>query len=123
MKIPFQLYYVGIGGFFGAVGRYLISGWMYSPLDTLLVNVLGSFLLGILIYHFEYTISESVRLRLFLGIGFMGSFTTFSTFIVQTAMMEPSHAIPNIAANVILAILAVYLARAGAIYVRCKVVK
>lgn len=119
--LPFQLYYVTIGGFLGAAGRYLVSMWVYSPLDTLLVNVLGSFLLGLLLYGSEYTGYASVRLRLLLGIGFTGAFTTFSTFIILTVQMEPAYAALNIAANILPALLGVYLARAGAIYARRRV--
>lgn len=75
---------VAIGGFFGACSRYVISMFCNSrfstsfPYGTLVVNSLGSFLLGILIG----TQAQEVYLFL-LGIGFLGAFTTFSTLNVE----------------------------------------
>jgi CrcB protein len=112
---------VALGGFLGSVSRYLISEWVYCPMDTFFVNVAGSFLLGLLLYYFEYTGSSSVKLKLFLGIGFLGSFTTFSTFVVQTLEMNILTAMVNVMANVGIALLAVYLARAGAIFCQRRV--
>lgn len=73
-----------IGGFFGAISRFSISNWIkgkYStsfPIATLMVNLVGSFLLGLLIGgDFGHTWS------LLLGTGFMGAFTTFSTFKLE----------------------------------------
>lgn len=116
MKITLPLFYVAAGGFLGSVSRYLVSDWIYSPMDTFFVNVTGSFFLGLLIYYFEYAGSSSSHLKLFLGIGFMGSFTTFSTFIVQTVTMDPLLAMANFAGNVGIALLAVYIARAGTVF-------
>lgn len=70
---------VGIGGSIGAIGRYLVSLWWKStgnsfPWGTLLVNLMGSFWLGWMVQH----ISEP-QWMLLLGVGFLGSFTTFST--------------------------------------------
>ncbi|WP_102028978.1 fluoride efflux transporter FluC [Salirhabdus sp. Marseille-P4669] len=69
---------VAIGGFFGAILRFAMSKWngkRNMPIGTLLANLLGSFLLGMLIC---FGIRGS--LYAFLGIGFLGAFTTFSTF-------------------------------------------
>jgi CrcB protein len=75
---------VAAGGFAGAVARYAASRWVSArfpsrfPLGTLLVNVLGSFLLG-------WIVGAGVDERwvLLLGTGFMGAFTTFSTLNVE----------------------------------------
>lgn len=84
-----SLLLVGIGGFFGSIGRYLFAQLIYRwfeptfPLSTLIVNVLGSFLIGAV-----YGISEkggllSSEMRIFLTVGLLGGFTTFSTFSVE----------------------------------------
>ncbi len=85
----FKVLLVGLGGFCGAVARYLVSGLMLKvsaefPWGTLVVNVLGSFLLGFLMALVTETLAISPNERLFLAIGFLGSFTTFSTFIYET---------------------------------------
>ncbi|MBP2030848.1 CrcB protein [Methanohalophilus levihalophilus] len=113
MKIPLPVFYVAVGGFLGSVSRFLVFEWLYNPIDTFFVNVAGSFLLGLLIYYFEYTGSSYSQLKLFLGIGFMGSFTTFSTFIMQTVTMNPLLAMANVAGNIGIAMFVVYLARTG----------
>ncbi|MHA2501595.1 MAG: fluoride efflux transporter FluC [Candidatus Kariarchaeaceae archaeon] len=84
-KIP-NLALVGFGGILGTMTRYLLSIMINHerfPLSTFIVNVLGSFLLGFLM-----TMHESDRLSqdwaLLLGVGYMGSLTTMSTFAVDT---------------------------------------
>ena len=85
----FKILLVGLGGFCGAVARYFVSGFMLKvsaafPWGTLVVNVVGSFLLGFLMALVTETLAISPNERLFLAIGFLGSFTTFSTFIYET---------------------------------------
>lgn len=83
-----QLFYVALGGAFGAVGRYLVAGWVqdlsgsFFPWGTVIVNALGSYLLGFVI---QVGISGSLdsEYRLFLAVGFLGAFTTFSTFAYE----------------------------------------
>jgi CrcB protein len=77
---------IAIGGGIGAVGRYLImegvNSWLGQdfPYSTLIVNVVGSFVIGLLFGALAVTWSPSAELRGFLIIGFLGSFTTFSAF-------------------------------------------
>ena len=86
---------VGIGGFFGAVSRYgvylLSSRFLPAgfPYATLIVNALGSFLLGIL---FAETVRGAMleRLLLLLSVGFMGAFTTFSTYSLDLIILYKS---------------------------------
>ncbi len=108
---------VGIGGFLGAISRYLIillNDKFYNnynfPFDTLFVNVLGSFLIGIaLALGVKYDILSRHTLGSFLLVtGFLGSFTTFSAFSRDTLIlfMEKYYttAVMNILLNVILSI-------------------
>lgn len=80
----FTFLLVGVGGFLGAVARYSASQYFHEnhtfrlPSATLLVNILGSFLLGLLIGK-----GTSEMWSLLLGTGFLGSFTTFSTFKLE----------------------------------------
>lgn len=86
--ILFHITLVAIGGFFGAVSRFSVSNWLkkkYSstfPIATLFVNLVGSFLLGLIIGA-----NLESSWRLLLGTGFMGAFTTFSTFKLENIQM------------------------------------
>lgn len=81
---------VGAGGFIGSIARYLtvisIDKKFNSvfPLGTLVVNIAGSFILGVLLAVIaKKTGSHSEQWRLFLGVGFCGGFTTFSAFALE----------------------------------------
>lgn len=81
-----EIIVVGAGGFIGAVARYLLSGLIHRNLDssfpwgTFTVNIVGCFLIGCLLYLVENRLVVSDQMRLFLGIGILGAFTTFATF-------------------------------------------
>lgn len=82
-----KLLLVGLGGFLGAISRYLMSGLVYNlfdkpifPYGTLAVNILGCFLIGLLNGIFEVRQIINPEIRLVVFIGFLGGFTTFSTF-------------------------------------------
>jgi CrcB protein len=82
-----KLLIIGAGGFIGSVSRYLISGTVYRimgkpyfPYGTLAVNLLGCFLIGLLSGVSETRQLFNPEMRLFLFIGLLGGFTTFSTF-------------------------------------------
>lgn len=85
---------VGIGGFLGAVARYVLSGWIASraaarldlalPVGTLFVNVTGSFVLAVFLAWFANRLEISENWRLLIATGFCGSYTTFSTFAYET---------------------------------------
>ena len=83
-----NMLFVAIGGFFGANCRYIMSQFFKKripskwPLGTLAVNLLGSFLLGYLIGA-----NGEERITLLLGTGFMGAFTTYSTFNLETIQL------------------------------------
>lgn len=87
--------YVGIGGFVGAILRYLITisltcGSLEIPLFTLIINLSGSFLLAyITFYIFEkYKLAKPIKLALTTGL--LGSFTTFSTFSIELVTLLTS---------------------------------
>jgi CrcB protein len=87
--MPYLL--VGVGGFIGANARFVVSrlvGALFEtpfPLGTFLINVSGSFLLGILgTVVAQKVMPNSESMRLALGVGFLGAFTTFSTFEFET---------------------------------------
>ncbi|WP_340819386.1 fluoride efflux transporter CrcB [Methanolobus sp. WCC4] len=107
---------IGAGGFCGAISRYLIAGQFEPAPGTLVVNVLGSILLGFLMYNSEYRGYVSPRIRMFFGIGFLGSLTTFSTFTVQTFQMPLVEAGSNILANLTLTLAGVFAGRGIVIY-------
>lgn len=88
-----QIFVVGCGGFLGAVCRYLLSQWISVlhkgtfPLATLLVNVLGCFLIGFLTALLSGFFPGRKNLSLFLTTGLLGGFTTFSTFGLETVSL------------------------------------
>lgn len=103
-------------GALGAVSRYAVSGYMYRVFGerlawgTLAVNVLGSFFLGVLmVVGFQSSALPSVW-RVGLGIGFLGAFTTYSTFSYETVRyLEQGawgSALSNVALNLVLGLAA-----------------
>ncbi|MDG6242936.1 MAG: fluoride efflux transporter CrcB [Methanolobus sp.] len=108
---------IGTGGFLGAITRFIISGQPASATGTLTVNVLGSLLIGILMYSSQYLGYVPPRWRMFFGIGFLGSFTTFSTFTIQTFQMPFPEALINIVTNVLLTLTGIFTGRAFILYI------
>jgi len=107
------LLFVGIGGFIGAISRFLLSGYFQKlsqtnfPFGTLGVNIIGSFLLGILFFIFTQ-ISIPPNIKSLLTTGMMGAFTTYSTFAFETFLLIQGGsyilATLNILLNVVLTI-------------------
>lgn len=112
--------FVSLGAAIGGAFRYWLSNIIYIflpsyfPFGTLAVNVLGSFILGIIIFYFDDNGLISQGIKLFLAVGFCGGFTTFSTFSLETVNLfkasEFHFAFFNILLNVSLCLLGVYLA-------------
>ena len=114
-----DLFVVGIGGFFGAIARYATSlavavVWPgRPPIATFLVNVAGSFALGFLLAYHPGGAPVDARLRLLLGTGFLGAFTTFSTFEIDAQQMwatgEPGWAALYVVGSVVAGLVATLL--------------
>ena len=90
-----MLWYIAAGSAVGGVSRYLVGSLLQRlaaygfPGGTLLINVSGSFLLGLILQYAIETSAISPELRAFLTIGFCGGYTTFSTFSYESlALME-----------------------------------
>jgi CrcB protein len=105
---------VAIGGFAGANLRYAAGLLAPGLPGTLAVNAVGSFLLGVVLYEAIYAGVLSRRTRTLLATGFLSSFTTYSTFAVQTVQSEPALLLANVAANYALGFAGVLAGRAVA---------
>jgi CrcB protein len=113
-----QILYLAIAGALGAVSRFLLSGFTYRllgsgfPYGTLCVNVIGSFLIGFVMQVGLNTDIIPQSLRTVITVGFLGAFTTFSTFSFETLNYIQDGvwgmALLNIAVNVIVCLLAVF---------------
>lgn len=98
---------IGLGGFLGANLRYLVGGWAADrlgstfPYGTLLINVSGSFLIGLFLTLITERFTAPPGLRLFFAIGFLGAYTTFSTFSFESLALIQSRAYFAAAANLL----------------------
>jgi fluoride exporter len=102
--------FIFIGGGIGASCRYWLSGVVYRwvpvsfPFGNLVVNISGCFLIGLLMAAFSDRFTVSPALRIFLVIGILGGFTTFSSFSYETFALfrdnEVARAMLNIAVSV-----------------------
>jgi len=114
-----KLLIVTIGAGLGGGLRYWLSNYIakvlpiFFPYGTLAVNLLGSIILGILIFGFEERGNLSISMKLFLGVGFCGGLTTFSTFSLETFNLlrntEFLLAGLNIFTNVIFTLIGIYI--------------
>jgi len=110
---------IGFGGFAGSVSRYYVSklnlfaGFFSIPLGTLVVNVLGSLIIGFLAGIADKSTVLTLEWRLFLMVGFCGGFTTFSTFANENMSLMHNGQFLSMAfytgLSVFLGFLAVYL--------------
>jgi CrcB protein len=100
-----EMLWVGLGGFVGANARYLLGGWIAArvgssfPYGTFVINMSGSFALGAIMGTLEgHVLSPAVRLS--LAIGFVGGYTTFSTFTYETLRLLEDGSVLLATANV-----------------------
>jgi len=84
---------VGSGGFLGAISRAYLNGLISHklthtlPFGTLGVNLLGSFIMGVLMAYFMHSNLFSVHIKSFLTTGFLGALTTYSTFAMESFLL------------------------------------
>ena len=109
--------FVAMGGATGSVSRYLLANWIHSlwegkvPVGTLLVNVSGSFVIGVLYVILVERQHFHADWRSVLMVGFLGGFTTFSTFSLETiTLFEAGHFVHALAYMLGSAILCVAMA-------------
>lgn len=117
-----EIIIVMLGGSIGAVARYLIGNWSANrlgidfPYGTLLVNIAGCFLMGIIMTLITEKMHTHANVKLLLTVGFLGALTTFSSFSYETLhLLETNRPIPvllNIFANVSGGLLAAWLGTA-----------
>lgn len=111
-----QFMVVGVGGFFGAGLRFALGSWVHRvlpaaafPWGTMAVNLLGCLLIGLLA---SYRQPLEPGVRLFLMVGLLGGFTTFSTFALETLTLTQQDnylmAFVNVAAKVLFGLLAAW---------------
>ncbi len=109
---------VGLGGFIGAVLRYLISLIPIKnpesfPINTFIINIIGTFAIGCLAFATSKNENIDPKLLLFLKVGICGGFTTFSTFSLETAELIKSGsiviAIIYVIASIVIGVLVVML--------------
>jgi len=119
-----MLWYIAAGSAIGGVSRYLVGGVVQRvggsgfPIGTLVVNLTGSFLLGLFLRYAVDTPTLTPEWRAFLTVGFCGGYTTFSTFSYETvALMEDgqwSRAAAYVGLSLVLALAATMLGFAAA---------
>ncbi len=109
---------IAIGGALGAIARYLIEKFFPSPPGTipwatLIINISGSFLLGVVVTLTTEIWDPSPYKRAFLGVGFCGGYTTFSTWMVESALLineaKVSLALGYVLISLVLGVIAVYI--------------
>jgi CrcB protein len=111
------LLFIAVGGAFGAVSRYLLQGWVQDltggrfPWGTFAVNVSGSFVLGLV---FALAMDRAVlapEIRVPLMVGFLGSYTTFSTLMLESWTLveegDIAHMLFNLVGSVVIGMIAV----------------
>jgi len=102
---------VASGGAIGATARMLLNGFVNTriphtlPFGTLAVNLLGSFIIGILFAYFHLNTHLSPHLKTFMITGILGALTTYSTFAIESFFLLESghygHAFANMALNLL----------------------
>ncbi|MCU7939668.1 MAG: fluoride efflux transporter CrcB [gamma proteobacterium symbiont of Bathyaustriella thionipta] len=112
---------IAVGGAFGAIMRFWVSGGVYTwlgrdfPYGTLSVNVIGSFLIGVVSILLTERLTLGAEVRSFIMIGFLGAFTTFSTFSLETLFLLQEGLLVKAAGNILTNVLFCIMATWGGI--------
>jgi CrcB protein len=107
---------VGAGGFLGAITRYAVGLWIGQrwgrsfPMGTFVINVSGSFIIGLVMTLFTERLMVNPQWRLLIAVGFVGAYTTFSTFELETGNLLRDSEWMLAAMNVVLSVLAGFVA-------------
>jgi CrcB protein len=110
---------VGVGGFLGAIARYWLGSFIGSrmgvrfPYGTVVINISGSFLIGLIVTLIAQRTHWNANWSYLIPIGFIGAYTTFSTFELETLRSfqeaEIFYAFANVIVSVVLGFVAVWL--------------
>ena len=120
---------IALGGSAGALSRYFVSAFVNNsaaaafPLGTLFLNVTGSFVIGFLFQVYQ-SVLVADEVKMFLTVGFLGSYTTFSTYSLETLNLFLSHEYKSAAINILVSnILAVSMSLLGMIAAKMIIMK
>jgi CrcB protein len=111
-----NIFMIGIGGFLGAISRYGVALWIGQrwgrsfPFGTFVINVSGSFLIGLIMSLLTERFMVSPQWRLMLVVGFLGAYTTFSTFEYETGALLKDSEYLIAGLNVVMSVFAGFVA-------------
>jgi CrcB protein len=111
-----NIFLIGIGGFLGAISRYGVALWIGQrwgrsfPFGTFVINVSGSFLIGLFMSLLTERFMVNPQWRLMLVVGFLGAYTTFSTFEYETSALLKDSEWLIAGFNVVLSVFAGFIA-------------
>lgn len=107
MKVVMDILVVGLGGFIGAILRYLVSVWAVGrlgtafPWGTLIINFTGSCLLAVFLALSANRANLDPRIRLLIATGFFGAYTTFSTYANESTALLRAGDLLGAAGNIV----------------------
>ena len=113
---------IGSGGFIGAISRAYLNGLISHkiphvlPFGTLGVNLIGSFIMGLLVAYFMHTTALSVHMKSFLTTGVLGALTTYSTFAIESFLLLEGGSIFLAAINMSLNVFGTVMMAGGGYY-------
>jgi CrcB protein len=111
-----NIFMIGIGGFLGAISRYGVALWIGQrwgrsfPFGTFVINVSGSFLIGLIMSLLTERFMVNPQWRLMLVVGFLGAYTTFSTFEYETGALLKDSEYLIAGLNVVMSVFAGFVA-------------